>query len=141
MLHRDSLKRFSKPVYTVSDGRRPVKCQINQGPGGRTPTFEAHRKSGFDGSPRFTESTAAPLRRGQTPSAPILPSDSPRSTAVDRDGEGVAYPTAPASTMLSSINRFISTAYSIGNSRTIGSMNPATTIEVACSSVSPRLIR
>ena len=43
--------------------------------------------------------------------------------------------------MLSSINRFISTAYSMGSSRTIGSMNPATIIEVASSSVRPRLIR
>ena len=51
------------------------------------------------------------------------------------------YPTAPASTMLSSINRFISTAYSIGNSLTIGSMKPATIIDVASSSLRPRLIK
>jgi hypothetical protein len=42
-----------------------------------------------------------------------------------------AYPTAPAAAMLISISRFISTAYSIGSSLTIGSMNPATIIDVA----------
>ncbi len=46
-------------------------------------------------------------------------------------GSGSAYPTAPAAAMLISISRFISTAYSIGSSLTIGSMNPATIIEVA----------
>ena len=40
-------------------------------------------------------------------------------------------PIAPASAMFSSMSRFISTAYSIGNSFTIGSMNPATTMDVA----------
>ena len=44
---------------------------------------------------------------------------------------GSSYPTAPAAAMLISINRFISTAYSIGSSLTIGSMNPATIIDVA----------
>ena len=50
-------------------------------------------------------------------------------------------PTAPASAMFSSMRRFISTAYSMGSSLTIGSMKPATTIEVASSSVRPLLIR
>jgi hypothetical protein len=48
-------------------------------------------------------------------------------------------PIAPS--ICSSISRFSSTAYSIGNSRVIGSMNPLTTIAVASASVSPRLIR
>ena len=50
-------------------------------------------------------------------------------------------PTAPASAILSSMRRFISTAYSIGSSLMIGSMNPATIIVVASSSVRPRLMR
>jgi hypothetical protein len=54
---------------------------------------------------------------------------------------GVAYPTAPAAAMLISIRRFISTAYSIGSSLTMGSMNPATIIDVAWSSVRPRDMR
>ena len=44
---------------------------------------------------------------------------------------GPPHPTAPALAMLISISRFISTAYSIGSSLTIGSMNPATIIAVA----------
>jgi hypothetical protein len=47
----------------------------------------------------------------------------------------------PAAAMLISISRFISTAYSIGSSLTIGSMNPATIIDVAWSSVRPRDMR
>ena len=49
------------------------------------------------------------------------------------------YPTAPS--MLSSIRRVSSTAYSIGRVFVIGSMKPFTIIAVACCSVSPRLIR
>ena len=49
------------------------------------------------------------------------------------------YPTLPS--MLSSISRESSTAYSIGSVLTIGSMNPLTIIAVACCSVRPRLIR
>ena len=48
-------------------------------------------------------------------------------------------PTAPS--MLSSIRRDSSTAYSIGSVLVIGSMKPLTIIAVACCSVSPRLIR
>ena len=39
------------------------------------------------------------------------------------------------------IKRFISTAYSMGNSLTMGSIKPLTIIIIACSSVMPRLIR
>jgi len=48
-------------------------------------------------------------------------------------------PTEPS--IWSSIRRFSSTAYSIGSSRVIGSMNPFTIIAVASGSVRPRLIR
>ena len=58
----------------------------------------------------------------------------------DRSWRG-RHPTAPASTMLISMSRLISTAYSIGSSLTIGSMNPATIIEVASASLKPRVIR
>lgn len=60
---------------------------------------------------------------------------------IRRDIEPMSHPTAPAEAMLISISRFISTAYSMGSSLTIGSMNPATIIEVAWSSVSPRDMR
>ena len=49
------------------------------------------------------------------------------------------HPTEPS--ICSSIRRFSSTAYSIGSSRVIGSMNPFTIIAVASTSDSPRLIR
>ena len=48
---------------------------------------------------------------------------------------------ADAPSMLSSMSRESSTAYSIGSVLVIGSMNPLTIIAVACCSVSPRLIR
>ena len=50
-----------------------------------------------------------------------------------------AYPTLPS--IWSSISLFISTAYSIGNSLTRGSMKPVTIIDAASASVMPRLIR
>ena len=50
-----------------------------------------------------------------------------------------SYPTLPS--MLSSMSRDSSTAYSIGSVLVIGSMKPLTIIAVACCSVSPRLIR
>ena len=49
------------------------------------------------------------------------------------------YPTLPS--ICNWINRFISMAYSIGNSLTSGSMNPFTIIVLASCSVSPRLSR
>ena len=49
------------------------------------------------------------------------------------------HPTAPS--ICSSISRFSSSAYSMGSSRAMGSTNPRTTIAMASSSVSPRLIR
>jgi hypothetical protein len=49
------------------------------------------------------------------------------------------HPTAPS--ICSSINRFSSSAYSIGSSFAIGSTNPRTIIAIASSSSSPRLIR
>jgi Domain of unknown function (DUF222) len=49
------------------------------------------------------------------------------------------YPIAPS--IWSSIRRFSSTAYSMGSSRVMGSMNPFTIMAVASTSVSPRLIR
>ena len=51
----------------------------------------------------------------------------------------LAQPTAPS--IWSSISRLSSSAYSIGSSRAIGSMNPRTIIAIAASSVSPRLMR
>jgi hypothetical protein len=51
----------------------------------------------------------------------------------------VRYPTEPS--IWSSTRRFSSTAYSMGNSRVIGSMKPFTIMAVASTSVSPRLIR
>ena len=48
-------------------------------------------------------------------------------------------PTAPS--ICSSMSRFSSSAYSIGNSRAIGSMKPRTIIAIASSSDSPRDIR
>ena len=48
-------------------------------------------------------------------------------------------PTAPS--ICSSISRFSSSAYSIGNSRAIGSTKPRTIIAIASSSPIPRLIR
>jgi hypothetical protein len=50
-----------------------------------------------------------------------------------------AQPTEPS--ICSSISRLHSTAYSIGSVRVTGSMNPLTTMLIACSSDSPRLIR
>lgn len=50
-----------------------------------------------------------------------------------------AYPTLPS--ISSSIRRFISTAYSRGSKRTIGSMKPFTIIALASSSGIPRLMR
>ncbi len=49
------------------------------------------------------------------------------------------YPTLPS--MLSSMSRESSTAYSMGSVLVIGSMNPLTIIAVACCSERPRLIR
>ncbi|CKR55198.1 Uncharacterised protein [Mycobacterium tuberculosis] len=49
------------------------------------------------------------------------------------------HPTAPS--ICSSISRLSSSAYSIGSSLAIGSTKPRTTIAIASSSVSPRLIR
>jgi|GEM_PF-6447884 len=48
-------------------------------------------------------------------------------------------PTAPS--ICSSISLLSSRAYSIGNSRAIGSTKPRTIMAIASSSVSPRLIR
>ena len=48
-------------------------------------------------------------------------------------------PTLPS--IWSSMRRDHSTAYSMGSVRVTGSMNPLTTIDMACSSVRPRLIR
>src|SRR6266545_7259623 len=63
----------------------------------------------------------------------------PRSLAcVAPDGQE-AYPTAPS--IWSSMRRLSSTAYSMGSSRVMGSMNPLTIIAVASASVRPRLIR
>ena len=50
-----------------------------------------------------------------------------------------ALPDAPS--MLSSMSRDSSTAYSIGSVFVIGSMKPLTIMAVACCSVRPRLIR
>ena len=50
-----------------------------------------------------------------------------------------AQPTAPS--IWSWMRRFISTAYSIGSSLTIGSMNPLTIMAAASASDRPRLIR
>jgi len=50
-----------------------------------------------------------------------------------------AYPTEPS--ICSSIRRFISTAYSMGSSRTSGSIKPLTIIVLASASLSPRLVR
>ena len=55
----------------------------------------------------------------------------PASPVVNRGKAGTAQPIAPASAMFNSMSRFISTAYSIGSSFTIGSINPATTMDVA----------
>lgn len=63
--------------------------------------------------------------------------DSP--VAIDLEYPTPAQPTEPS--IWSSMSRLSSTAYSMGSSLTIGSMKPATTIAVACSSVRPRLIR
>jgi hypothetical protein len=52
---------------------------------------------------------------------------------------GPGYPIAPS--ICSSTSRLSSTAYSIGSSRVMGSMNPFTIIALASASVSPRLIR
>jgi hypothetical protein len=52
---------------------------------------------------------------------------------------GPTQPMAPS--IWSSMRRFSSTAYSMGSSRVIGSMNPFTIIAVASASVRPRLIR
>ena len=51
----------------------------------------------------------------------------------------VPQPTLPS--ICSSMRRDHSTAYSIGSVRVTGSMKPLTTIDIDCSSVSPRLIR
>ena len=65
-------------------------------------------------------------------------------TLVGADGIGVFsdtghQPTEPS--IWSSMSRLSSRAYSIGNSRAIGSTKPRTTIAIASSSVMPRLIR
>ena len=54
-------------------------------------------------------------------------------------GRQAFYPTEPS--ICSSIRRFSSTAYSMGSSRTMGSMKPATIIAVASASERPRVIR
>jgi len=56
---------------------------------------------------------------------------------VDLDDR--AHPTEPS--ICSSISRLHSTAYSIGSVLVTGSMNPFTTMPIACSSDRPRLIR
>ncbi|MEA2716605.1 MAG: hypothetical protein QOI99_922 [Actinomycetota bacterium] len=53
--------------------------------------------------------------------------------------EGGGYPTEPS--MLSSISRDHSTAYSMGRVRVTGSMKPLTIMPIACCSERPRLIR
>ena len=68
---------------------------------------------------------------------PFRPAQRPRR--VDSERGGTAHPTAPS--MLSSIRRDSSTAYSIGSVLVIGSMKPLTIIAVACCSVRPRLWR
>ena len=52
---------------------------------------------------------------------------------------GLGHPTAPS--IWSWMRRFISTAYSIGSSLTIGSMKPFTIMALASASVRPRLMR
>ena len=51
----------------------------------------------------------------------------------------LGHPTEPS--ICSSMSRFSSSAYSMGSSRAMGSTNPRTTIAMASSSVSPRLMR
>src|SRR6187401_1242028 len=65
--------------------------------------------------------------------------DAPDRVSVEREGGGRRHPTAPS--IWSWIRRFISTAYSIGSSLTIGSMKPFTIIALASASLSPRLMR
>src|SRR4029453_15102773 len=50
----------------------------------------------------------------------------------------LGHPTEPS--ICSSMSRFSSSAYSMGSSRAMGSTNPRTTIAIASSSVSPRLL-
>jgi hypothetical protein len=63
------------------------------------------------------------------------PTDSPPPEFAIRR----THPTEPS--ICSSIRRLHSTAYSIGRVRVTGSMNPLTTMPIACSCERPRLIR
>ena len=84
--------------------------------------------------------SGGPVKRGRrTKSAAAQPG---RSSAVGANTNGATggfQPTEPS--ICSSIRRLHSTAYSIGSIRVTGSMNPFTTMPVACSSESPRLMR
>ena len=70
---------------------------------------------------------------------PLPPSSGSSAVGSTRHRAAGRHPTAPS--MLSSMRRESSTAYSIGSVLVIGSMKPFTIIAVACCSVRPRLIR
>ena len=75
-------------------------------------------------------------RRDQPRRLPRLGRGAARTPATARSAD---QPTLPS--ICSSIRRLHSTAYSIGSVRVIGSMNPLTTMLIACSCDRPRLIR
>ena len=70
--------------------------------------------------------------------ARMLPAGSVNQ-AIGPNSSPVCQPTLPS--ICNSMSRLHSTAYSIGSVRVIGSMNPLTTMPIACSSERPRLIR
>ena len=82
-------------------------------------------------------------RADRVPQAGLAPADRRRlRQGLPRRGDRrprLAQPTEPS--ICSSMRRLHSTAYSIGSVRVIGSMKPLTTMPIACSSESPRLIR
>ena len=102
-------------------------------------------------SSRFGSSSVAaavPAARRCSMAHAGSPADAARSTArdVQRTSNPVVvessvgrHPTEPS--IWSWISRFISTAYSIGSSFTIGSMKPDTIIAAASSFGMPRLVR
>ena len=100
------------------------------------------------GARRAVVQAAQALQRGESPDLVAAVRNLERvnvkgreqlSLIAVRPSVGSGHPTAPS--ICSSISRLSSSAYSIGSSLAIGSTKPRTTIAIASSSVSPRLIR
>ena len=131
--------RARRPAAPSSLGRRPAGTGRGRarrsGCSARSPRPAVGHAS--VGEPLGRGERAASTSQSGPPSAARRVGGEVRRVMVIADAR--RYPTAPS--MLSSMSRDSSTAYSIGSVLVIGSMKPFTIIAVACCSVSPRLIR